>query len=84
MSDFTAAVNSVVDTWQMPPPTSSVTSPLEYAVATLKPRSVVRSPTVSLNENVSPGSSRVPLISSSDSAMFVSRFELDDEAFVTA
>ena len=40
----------------------------------VKPFSAVRSPTVSLSENVSPGLSTVPLISSAARPMLVLRY----------
>ena len=50
------ALNTVVATWQMPPPMASSYSPSTMAPAPSKPRSsVLQSPAVPLNDQLSPG-----------------------------
>ena len=50
-----AALNTVVETWQTPPPRPVWSSPLMITGASRKPFAAVRSPVVRLNENVAPG-----------------------------
>ena len=50
----------------------------------MKPRAVVRSPTVLLKEKVSPGSRQVPLMREMASEMLDRRLELEEDALVTA
>ena len=50
-----AALNVVVAIWETPPPKSSLKMPLLMMKPLTKPFSAVRSPTVPLSENVSPG-----------------------------
>jgi hypothetical protein len=50
-----AALNTVVETWQTPPPRPVWSSPLMITGASRKPRSAVRSPVVPLKEKVAPG-----------------------------
>src|SRR5665213_1496573 len=47
-----AVLKTVVDTWQTPPPSPVVTSPLTITGASRKPLAALRSPVVPLNENV--------------------------------
>ena len=53
-------------------------------MARLNPRSVVRLPTVSLKEKVSPSAMRVPLMMPTAFLMLLMRLVLEDEALVTA
>jgi hypothetical protein len=53
-------LKSVVAVWQTPPPIDGSTSEPMIIWPSRNPRSEVRSPTTSLNENASPGSIRVP------------------------
>ena len=57
-------VEQVVATWETPPPRSSLNTPSLMMNPSVKPFATVRSPTVSLRLNVSPGLSTVPLTSS--------------------
>ena len=50
-----AALKTVVETWQTPPPRPVCSSPLMITGASRKPFSALRSPVVSLNENSAPG-----------------------------
>ena len=68
-----AALNTVVETWQTPPPSPFWSSPLMITGASWKPFSAVRSPVVALNENVAPGLIRVPSISFATSCTLLSR-----------
>ena len=68
-----AALKTVVDTWQTPPPMPFWSSPLMMTGASWKPFSAFRSPVVSLNEKVPPGATSVPSISSATSWTFASR-----------
>ena len=50
-----AALNTVVETWQTPPPSPVWSSPFTITGASRKPLAALRSPVVPLNENVVPG-----------------------------
>ena len=50
-----AALKTVVETWQTPPPRPVVSSPFTITGASRKPFAAFRSPVVLLNENVAPG-----------------------------
>ena len=50
-----AALNTVVETWQTPPPSPVSTSPLMITGASRKPFAAERSPVAWLNEKVAPG-----------------------------
>ena len=54
------ALNNVVLTWQIPPPTPGVSTPFMMTGATSKPEALVRGPTVPLNEKVWPGRTTAP------------------------
>ena len=69
------ALNVVVAICETPPPRSSLKMPFWITKPVVKPFSSVRSPTVPLSENVSPGLSTVPLISSAARPMFWSRYD---------
>ena len=68
-----AALNTVVETWQIPPPSPFWSSPLMITGASWKPFAAVRSPVVPLNENVPPGAISVPSISLATSWTLLSR-----------
>ena len=69
-----AALKTVVETWQTPPPIPVWSSPLMITGASWKPLSAFRSPVVSLNENVEPGAMSAPSISSATSCTLWTRF----------
>ena len=69
-----AALKTVVETWQTPPPRPSASSPLMITGASRKPFSAVRSPVVSLKEKVAPGAISVPSISRATSCTLWMRF----------
>ena len=50
-----AALKTVVETWQTPPPRPVPSSPLMITGASRKPFAAVRAPVARLNENVDPG-----------------------------
>ena len=50
-----AALKTVVETWQTPPPRPVDSSPLMITGASRNPFAAVRAPVVLLNENSSPG-----------------------------
>ena len=68
-----AALKTVVETWQTPPPSPFCSSPLMITGASWKPLSALRSPVVSLNENVAPGAISAPSISCATSWTLCSR-----------
>ena len=55
-----AALKVVVETWQTPPPSPVVSSPLMITGASRKPLSAVRAPVARLNEKVAPGAISFP------------------------
>ena len=67
------ALNSVVLTWQMPPPTPGVSTPFMITGATSKPAALVRGPTVPLNEKVWPGRTTAPSRSAATCWMLCAR-----------
>ena len=67
----------VDETWQIPPPRPSTSSPFTYTPASLNPAAIVLSPTILLYEKVSPGSNTVPFIFSAASLKFVLLFFLE-------
>ena len=69
-----AALNVVVAIWETPPPKSSLKMPLLMTKPSTKPFSAVRSPTVPLRENVSPGFTIVPSTSSAARPMLMLRY----------
>ena len=68
-----AALNSVVATWLMPPPTASSKRPLKICGAETKPFASVRLPSAPLSENTLPGRMIVPSSSVAARLMFVTR-----------
>ena len=68
------ALNVVVAICETPPPRSSLKIPSLMMKPSVNPFSRVRSPTVSLSENVSPGASTVPSTSSAARPMLVLRY----------
>ena len=68
-----AALKTVVETWQTPPPIPFWSSPLMITGASSKPFASFRSPVVSLNENRAPGATSAPSISSATSWTLWSR-----------
>ena len=68
------ALYIVVANCEMPPPTSSRISPRKMAPSATKPFSMVRLPTKSLTEKVSPGRSTWPRMMSAIRWMLVTRF----------
>ena len=55
-----AALKTVVETWQTPPPSPVCSSPLMITGASRKPFSALRSPVAPLNEKVAPGAISLP------------------------
>ena len=72
-----ALLKRVVAVWQTPPPIEGSTSEPMIIWPSRKPRSAVRAPTTSLNENVAPGFTIVPSMKSAISWTLWIRF--DDE-----
>ncbi len=68
------ALNVVVAICETPPPRSSLKMPLLMMKPSVKPFSRVRSPTMSLSENVSPGFSTVPSMISAARPMLMLRY----------
>ena len=71
-----AALKTVVDTWQTPPPSPVWTSPLMITGASRKPFAAVRSPVAWLNENVAPGAIIFPSIRCATSSTLWIRFAM--------
>ena len=69
-----AALKVVVATWETPPPRSSLKIPSLMMKPSVKPLARVRSPTVPLSENVSPGFSTVPSMISAARPMLMLRY----------
>ncbi len=68
------ALNVVVAICETPPPRSSLKMPSLMMKPSVKPFSRVRSPTMSLSENVSPGLRTVPSTSSAARPMLMLRY----------
>ena len=68
-----AARNSVVDTWQMPPPIPGSVRVGAITRPSTNPLPAVIGPTVALKENVSPGGTTVPSISRDPLSMLCTR-----------
>ena len=69
-----AALKTVVETWQTPPPSPVVSSPFTITGASRKPLAALRSPVVWLNENVAPGAISVPSTRCATSSTLWMRF----------